>query len=64
MPNYRRAFRPSGTFFFTLVTYRRARFLYDDPARPLLHRAIDACRAVAPFRIDAFVLLPDHFHAI
>ena len=64
MPNYRRAFRPGGTFFFTLVTYRRGRFLCDDPARALLRRAIDACRAVAPFEVDAVVLLPDHLHAI
>ncbi len=57
MPNYRRAFRPGGTFFFTLVTYRRARFLCDERARALLRRAIDECRAVAPFEVDAFVLL-------
>ena len=64
MPNYRRAFHPGGTFFFTLVTYDRARFLCDDRARVLLRRAIDACRVVAPFDVDAFVLLPDHLHAV
>jgi putative transposase len=64
MPDYRRAFRPGGTFFFTLVTYRRAQFLCDDLARALLRQAIDACRAVAPFEVGAFVLLPDHLHAI
>ena len=64
MPNYRRAFRPGGTFFFTLVTYRRARFLCDDLARDLLRQAIDTCRVDQPFGADAFVLLPDHLHAM
>jgi putative transposase len=64
MPNYRRAFRPGGTFFFTLVTYRRARFLCDDLARRLLRDAIEQCRAQFPFITDAMVLLPDHFHAM
>jgi putative transposase len=64
MPNYRRAFRPGGTFFFTLVTHGRARFLCDELARTLLRRAIDDCRAAAPFEVDAFVLLPDHLHTM
>ena len=64
MPNYRRAFQPGGTFFFTLVTCRRARFVCDNLARALLRRAIDACRAVALFEVDALVLLPDHLHTI
>lgn len=64
MPNYRRAFVPGGTFFFTLVTYRRARFLCDDLAREILHKSIIACRRRHPFDIDAMVLLPDHLHAL
>ena len=64
MRNYRRAFRPGGTFFFTLVTYGRRRFLCDDLARTLLREAIDACRVAKPFTIEGFVLLPDHLHAL
>src|SRR5258708_14402278 len=64
MPNYRRAFRPGGTFFFTLVTYRRARFLCDEMARTILHDAIATCQSESPFEIDAMVLLPEHLHAI
>jgi putative transposase len=64
MPKDRRAFRPGGTFFFTLVTYGRRPFLCDELARTLLREAIEACRAVLPFTILAFVLLPDHLHAM
>jgi putative transposase len=64
MPNYRRAFRPGGTFFFTLVTFERLPFLCQPQARAILHESIDECRRNRPFSIDAFVLLPDHLHAI
>jgi len=64
MPDYRRAFQPGGTFFFTVVTYGRAPFLCHEPARRILRNAIDLCRAQHPFTIEAFVLLPDHLHAI
>jgi putative transposase len=64
MPDYRRAFVPGGTFFFTLVTYGRARFLCDDMSRTILREAIERTRVSHPFSIEAIVLLPDHLHAI
>jgi putative transposase len=64
MPNYRRALVPGGTFFFTVVSFDRTPFLCSDLARPLLRAAIAECRERWPFRIEAFVLLPDHLHAI
>lgn len=62
MPRYRRAIRPGGTFFFTLVTEDRAHILTTDLARPILHRAIADCVARRPFTLDSIVLLPDHLH--
>ena len=64
MPDYRRAFVPGGTFFFTLVTFDRAPILTEPAARSILRGAIETCRQRWPFDIDAFALLPDHLHAI
>ena len=64
MPNYRRAFQPGGTFFFTVVTCDRRPILCTEAARPILRAAISNCKALYPFTIGAFVLLPDHLHAI
>ncbi len=64
MPYYRRAYVPGGSFFFTLVTEGRAPILRQPPAPQLLRESIRACRSRWPFVIDAFVLLPDHLHAI
>jgi putative transposase len=64
VPNFRRSFVPGGTYFFTVVTDRRAP-IFDDPrARRILGAALRECRERRPFRTVAIVLLPDHLHAI
>jgi putative transposase len=64
MPNYRRANQPGGTFFFTVVTYRRLPWLTQANSREILRRVIRRVRLEHPFTIDAWVLLPDHMHCI
>jgi putative transposase len=64
MPEYRRAFAPGGTFFFTLVTARRRPILTTPAAREALRTALADAADQRPFTIDAIVLLPDHLHCI
>jgi putative transposase len=64
MADYRRAFVPGGSFFFTVVTERRAPIFRDDTARRFLGAAFRECRHRWPFRLDALVLLDDHLHAM
>ncbi|MFQ5422489.1 MAG: transposase [Phycisphaerae bacterium] len=64
MPEYRRAFQPGGTFFFTLVTHGRQPILCNATARSCLREAIQEVRVQLPFEMTAVVLLPDHLHAI
>jgi len=64
MPNYKRCCSPGSTWFFTVVTYQRRRFLCDDRVRVALRNAINKTLVKYPFKIDAWVLLPDHFHCI
>jgi putative transposase len=64
MSDYRRFFVPGGTYFFTLVTERRARLFRSKTARTLLGDAIRKCQEKHPFRVIAMVLLPDHLHAL
>jgi putative transposase len=64
MPNYRRDKTPGGTWFFTVVSYQRRAFLCDPPVRAALTSAIRRVRMKYPFKINAWVLLPDHFHCV
>jgi len=64
MSDYRRYFVPGGTYFFTLVTERRARLFESELARTLLGDAIRKCQAKHAFKVIAMVLLPDHLHAL
>jgi putative transposase len=53
-----------GTFFFTLVTYKRVPILGNQTARRLLGEIICSCQKRWPMEIDAFVFLLDHLHTI
>jgi putative transposase len=64
MPNWRRAWVPGGTFFFTVVTDGRFPLFADAQARSLLGEKFRLCQRRWPFDIVAIVLLPDHLHAI
>ncbi len=61
---YRRAKIEGGTYFFTVVTYQRGRFLCDDVNIQLLRDAFTKTMKSHPFTIDAMVVLPDHLHCI
>jgi putative transposase len=63
MPNYRRAFVPDGCWFFTVdLLERRQTLLVDHIAT--LREAVAKTRQSWPWTIDAFVVLPDHLHAV
>lgn len=59
MPDYRRTGVTGGSYFFTVVTFRRQRFLCDDNVRDALRQGVQQTRARFPFDVDAWVLLPD-----
>ncbi len=61
---YRRAFVPGGTFFFTLVTADRKTLFADDKNVEILRKALRQVRSKRPFVLDAAVILPDHLHCI
>ncbi len=64
MSNYRRAITKGGTYFFTVVTYRRQYFLCNDAVRIALRAGIREVQQKHPFTIDGWVLLPNHLHCI
>lgn len=64
MPNYRRLTVAGGTYFITQVTYQREAWLCRDIGRKALREASTKVRESYPFDIEAFVLLPDHFHCL
>lgn len=64
MPEFRRSFLPGGTFFFTVVTYKRHQILTNQISRTLLHDAFQNVKNRYPFRVDAICLLPNHLHCI
>ncbi|MGX5913489.1 REP-associated tyrosine transposase [Aliidiomarina sp. Khilg15.8] len=64
MPNFTRDYVSGGWFFFTVKTYKRQRVLTQPYLRTALKQALRETNARYPFKIHAFVLLPDHFHCV
>jgi len=64
MSNYLRAKTPGGSYFFTVVTYRRQPLLTLAESRAILRSMMRETRQQHPFAIDAWVLLPEHLHCI
>jgi REP-associated tyrosine transposase len=61
---YRRVNITGATYFFTLVTEHRRPLFLERAAVALFLTAIETIRARHPFEIDAYVVLPDHLHAL
>ena len=61
---YRRAFVPGGTYFFTVVTAQRRPIFSDERTVGLLRLAFLHVKAKRPFTVDAMVVLPDHLHCL
>jgi putative transposase len=64
MPEYRRAYLKGGTYFFTVVTFKRIPVFRNAPEIQFFNDCIKATMQNYPFRIDAIVILPDHVHTI
>ena len=64
MSIYRRLYIPGGTYFFTLVCYRRQKIFADEQRVMLLRQAFREVKSKRPFDLLAIVVLPDHLHCI
>ena len=63
MPEYRRNRVPGGTYFFTVnLLDRRSDLLVTHIGS--LRASVARVRHLMPFHIDAWVVLPDHMHAL
>ena len=63
MPNYVRPKVTGATVFFTVAMAVRGSDLLVREVEAL-RRAVKATRMARPFRIDAWVVLPDHMHCV
>ena len=63
MTNYRRNRLPGGTYFFTVALFERRSSLLIDKIEHL-RSAVRYVRRHHPFEIVAWVVMPDHLHAV
>jgi REP-associated tyrosine transposase len=64
MPDYRRAWHPGGTYFFTVnLLHRNGNDLLIRHIE-LLREAVSSIQRRHPFSIHGWVVLPEHMHCI
>ena len=63
MTNYRRAKVSGGSYFFTVALADRSSSILVDCIEDL-RASYALTKSERPFRCDAFVVLPDHVHAV
>jgi putative transposase len=64
MPNYRRVRIKGGTYFLTLVTYKRENIFASIKNRELLLESINHVNHFHPFFLEAYCILTDHIHLL
>lgn len=63
MALYKRNYEKGGTYFFTVVAYKRQK-IFVGPSIDILRTCFKNIIQQAPFVIEAIVVLPDHLHVI
>ena len=61
---YKRYIQPGGTYFFTVVTYKRKKIFQDDEEILLFRKSVKHVRKNHPFEMSAYCICPDHIHMI
>jgi len=64
MPNYRRLWHPGGTYFFTVNLLERGGNDLLVRHIELLRESVRSVKQRHPFKIHAWVVLPDHLHCV
>ena len=64
MPEYRRAWHPGGTYFFTVNLLQRHNNDLLVRHINILRHAIRSVKTRYPFRIHGWVILPEHMHCM
>ncbi len=62
MPNYRRVFEDGYSYFITVTTYNRKPILIQNIN--ILRESFYLSKQKYDYKIEAIVILPDHFHTI
>ena len=62
MPDFRRFYIPNTIVFITGVTHKRIPYLEPTDNIELFWQTLRHVREYYPFRLLAYVILPDHFH--